>query len=83
MISMSMHEDKVFAVFREVLDLLEGRDRTTLVYNETAGWDSIGHMTIVAGLEESFDCMLDTDDILDMSSFGKAVEIMANYDADS
>ena len=49
------------------------------MYQETKNWDSIAHMTLVAGLEEAFDCMLDTDDILDMSSFNKAVEIMAKY----
>ena len=35
-------------------------------------------MTLVAGLEEAFDCMLDMDDILDMSSYDRALDIMAN-----
>lgn len=74
-----MHQDKVFTVFQEVLTIPLDVDRSALVYNETSGWDSIGHMTIVAGLEESFNCMLDTDDILDMSSFDRAVEIMGKY----
>ena len=33
-------------------------------------------MTLVAGLEDEFDCMLEMDDILDMSSFDKVCKIM-------
>lgn len=72
-------EDKVFAVFVDVLELPDGADKSTLIYNETVGWDSLGHMRIIAALEEDFDCMLETDDILDMSSFAKAVSIVKKY----
>ncbi len=46
-------------------------DTAKLIYNEFQGWDSVGHMTLIAALEEKFDCMLEMDDILDMSSFEK------------
>ncbi|ACM92125.1 hypothetical protein NAMH_1601 [Nautilia profundicola AmH] len=36
-------------------------------------------MTLVAAIEDEFDIMLDTDDIIDMSSFAKAKEIVAKY----
>ena len=32
-----------------------------------------------AALEDEFDCMLDMEDILDMSSYDKAVQIMAKH----
>jgi len=66
-------------VFVDVLSLQPGADAPALVYNESEGWDSIGHMRLVAALEDEFDCMLEMEDILDMSSYGKAVEIMAKY----
>ncbi len=72
-------EERIFAVFADVLELPADAEKSTLVYNETKGWDSLGHMRIIAGLEESFDCMLETDDILDMSSFEKGVSIMQKY----
>lgn len=71
--------NKVFRVFQEVFSLSADINRDELVYNEYAGWDSVGHMTLVAGLEEAFDCMMDMQDILDLSSFDKAVAIMAKY----
>ena len=71
---------RVFEVFRGVLSLPEDVNRAELVYNEYPGWDSVAHMTLVAALEEAFDCMMEMQDILDMSSFDKSVEIMAGYD---
>ena len=36
-------------------------------------------MILVAALESEFDTMLETDDILEMSNFEKAVSIMSTY----
>ena len=37
-------------------------------------------MSFIAALEEAFDIMMDTDDIIDFSSFEKGMEILsANY----
>lgn len=52
-----------------------------LKYQDTALWDSIGHMTLVAAIEEVFDIMLETDDIIDLSSYEKGIDILTkNYD---
>lgn len=51
-----------------------------LSYQTIESWDSIGHMQLIAALEDVFDIMLDTDDIIDFSSFEKGKEILAKYD---
>ena len=51
-----------------------------LKYQDVKLWDSVGHMTLVAAIEDDFDIQLDTDDIIDMSSFEKAQEILKKYD---
>lgn len=51
-----------------------------LTYNTIPQWDSTAHMVLVAELESQFDIMLDTDDIIDLSSVGKAKQILAKYD---
>lgn len=71
--------DRIDKVFNEATGIGPEIDRALLVYNEIEGWDSVAHMALVAGLEQAFDCMLDMDDILDMSSYAKAVEIMRKY----
>lgn len=76
---MNSFESKVFDVFASQLSLEANVNRLELKYNEFPGWDSVAHMTLIAELEDVFDCMMDMQDILDMSSFEKAVEIMTKY----
>lgn len=68
--------DRLIATFRTALNLPDGVDVRQLEYNRIKEWDSVGHMALVGALEEAFDIMLETDDVLDMSSFDKAVEIL-------
>ena len=75
-------KDRVTSAFKEALDLDDNADIGALRYQEYPAWNSIGHMTLVAALEAEFDTMLETDDILAMSSFDKAVDIMGRYAGD-
>ena len=47
-----------------------------LQYQQIELWDSVGHMTLVANLEDAFDIMMETDDIIDLSSYEKGKEIL-------
>ena len=47
-----------------------------LKYQGVDLWDSVGHMTLVANLEDTFDVMLETDDIVELSSYEKGIEIL-------
>jgi len=51
-----------------------------LSYQSTQYWDSVGHMGLMAALEDAFDVMIDTDDIIDFSSYEKGKEILKKYD---
>ena len=51
-------------------------------YNEIPEWDSIGHMTLMSGLEEGFNITMETDDIVDFSSFKKGIDILKKYKVD-
>lgn len=42
-------------------------------------WDSIAHMALVAALEAEFEIMMETEDVIGMSSFAKAREIMGKH----
>ncbi len=72
-------EEKLDRVFKDVVGVGPEVDRAIIIYSEYPGWDSVAHMALVAGLEQEFDCMLEMDDILDMSSYQKTKEIMAKY----
>ena len=73
-------EQQLFKVFAEALEMPLEEIHDDLMYNSMPKWDSIAHMSLIAALEECFDIMLDTDDIIDMSSVAKAKEILAKYD---
>ena len=48
-----------------------------LKYQDITAWDSVGHMALIAALEDAFDIMMDTDDIIDFSSYEKGKEILS------
>ena len=71
--------EKYAQVFCEILEL-DVEKLTGLKYQSVELWDSVGHMSLVAALEDTFDIMLETDDIIDLSSYEKGLEILAeNY----
>lgn len=53
-----------------------------LKYQDVPSWDSVGHMNLMAMLEEVFDIMMDTEDIIDFSSYEKGKEILKKYEVE-
>jgi len=72
-------EEKLKEAFVEALMIESELVKDTLKYNEIDAWDSVAHMSLIAEIEDRFEIMLDTDDIIDMSSFAKAKEIVTKY----
>ena len=77
-----MNEEKLRKIFAEALGIDEAQVIDDLAYNTIPEWDSIAHMALIAEVDDQFDTMLDTDDVLDMSTFAKAKEILAKYDVE-
>ncbi|MBQ7796204.1 MAG: acyl carrier protein [Lachnospiraceae bacterium] len=50
-----------------------------LKYRGIPLWDSIGHMDLVGELEETFDIRMDTQDVLDFTSYEKGQEVLGRY----
>ena len=66
-------------IFIQSLSIDEKKFNEKIKYNEISEWDSIGHMTLMSGLEEKFSISMDTDDIVDFSSFKKGITILKKY----
>ncbi len=74
------NEEKYLKVFMDIFDIREKEAREAS-YQETDEWDSVGHMRLISALEDAFDIMMDTDDIVDLSSYEKGREILSSrYD---
>ena len=68
--------EKYNNAFIETFEIAEDQ-LAGLKYQDIEAWDSVGHMGLVAALEDAFDIMMDTDDIIDFSSYEKGKEILA------
>jgi len=66
---------EVFAMNRDAIDFDVAPERVPR-------WDSIGHLRLVAGLEDAFHCTLDVSDVMDLTSFGKVVAVIERKAAD-
>ncbi len=70
--------EKYINAFVEGLEVDKDIVKEGLEYQSIPQWDSVGHMGLVAAIEDAFDIMMDTDDIIDLSSFEKGMEILKN-----
>ncbi len=66
------------SVFVETL-MVEVKDLVGLKYQDVNAWDSVGHMQLMAALEERFGIEMDIDDIIDFSSYEKGKETLGKY----
>lgn len=74
-----MSVEKLRLVFAESLGLPVEQVTDDLQYNTVHQWDSVAHLALIAAIEEGFDILLETNDVIDLSSFAKAREIVARY----
>ncbi len=65
-------------VFQESFGI-EEQQLSGLKYQDIQEWDSVGHMGLMANLEEAFSIEMEIDDIIDFSSFEKGIEILGKY----
>ena len=63
--------EEAFGVSEDALDGLK--------YQDIPEWDSVGHMAMTAMLEDEFDIMFETDDIIDFSSYEIGKSILGKY----
>lgn len=73
------NQQQLIHAFSTALVVDAARINDDLQYNSISEWDSTAHMLLIAELENAFDVMLDTDDIIDMSSVAKAKDILRKH----
>ena len=72
-------KSKYIEIFIKSLSIDKKNFNEKLKYNDIPEWDSIGHMTLISELEDGFNISIDTDDIIDFSSFKKGIQILKKY----
>lgn len=72
-------EEKLQHCFMEGLGVERSALTDTLAYQSIPQWDSTAHMALVAVLEQEFEVMLDTDEIIGMSTYAIARETLRKH----
>ena len=76
------NKKKYIEIFIKSLSIEKKKFKETIKYNDVPEWDSIGHMTLMSDLEDGFKISIDTDDVIDFSSFKKGIQILKKYKVD-
>jgi acyl carrier protein len=76
----AMNEYRLKKVFKEALNIDESIITDELTYNTIPEWDSISHMHLIDIIEQEFDLVIDTEDVIALNSFAKAKEIIKKYE---
>jgi len=74
------NKEKYDEAFTNCFSIDKSKLGENLVYQSVPQWDSVGHMSLIADLEDAFDIMMETDDIIDFSSYKEGVNILSKYD---
>lgn len=73
------NREKYDAAFVEVFEVDQSKLNETLEYESIPTWDSVGHMSLIAALEDTFDISMEMDDVIDFGSYVTGVETMKKY----
>jgi acyl carrier protein len=73
------NQELLYKSFAEALQIDISSISDELKYQSITEWDSIAHMVLINEIETNFNVIIETDDVIDMSSVAKAKEILSKY----
>ncbi len=72
--------EKLNAIFCEVFGVEVSALGTEFDNKSVEGWDSVRQLSLTTAVEDTFDIMLDPEDILEFTSYDNAKAILEKYD---
>lgn len=73
------NKEKYDKIFTDCFSVSPASLDDKFIYQSVAAWDSVGHMGMIAAIEETFSITMETDDIVDLSSYNKGKDILQKY----
>lgn len=71
--------EKYSQIFMEVFEVEKDVLGEKFVFGEVAKWDSLAHMTLISELEDAFDVMFETEDMINYHSYENGIRILKKY----
>lgn len=72
--------EKLNGIFKEVFSVEETMLNDEFDNTSVEGWDSVRQLSLTSSVEDTFDIMLDPEDILEFTSYKNAKAILAKYE---
>ena len=72
--------EKYNQIFAEVFSVKESQLGADFDSQHVDGWDSVRQLSLTTAIEDTFDIMLDPEDILEFTSYDNAKSILAKYE---
>jgi acyl carrier protein len=76
---MTSNKEKYNKVFMDCFSINENMLNQDFTYQCVAAWDSVGHMGMIAALEDTFGIMMETEDIIEFGSYTIGIEKLKKY----
>jgi acyl carrier protein len=73
------NKEKYENVFIECFSVAKELLNDKFVYQCVPAWDSVGHMGMIAALEDAFGIMMETEDIVEFGSYTIGIEKLKKY----
>ena len=73
------NKEKYEKIFCASFSLKKTDLKKDIKYNSVPRWDSVGHMAMIAKLEETFKITMEMDDIIDFSSYKTGIKLLKKY----
>ena len=73
------NKEKYDQVFVECFSVSPDVLNDEFVYQCVPEWDSVGHMAMIAALEDAFDIMMETEDIIEFASYTVGMDKVRKY----
>lgn len=73
------NKQKYIDVFKTIFEVSEDKLDNSFNFKDVEEWDSLRHMTLISELEDAFDVMFETEDILHFGGFMNGIEILKRY----
>ena len=72
--------EKLNKIFCEVFSVEESALNSDFNNTTVEGWDSVRQLSLTSVVEDTFDIMLDPEDILEFTSYDNAKAILGKYE---
>jgi len=66
-------------IFKESFGIQDNLLNDQLEYQSIKAWDSVGHMSLMAAIEDAFKIEMDMDDIIAFSSYKIGIDTLKKY----